>query len=209
MFKPSTPPTCESKHDVPKASRASIPATTGNPRATIKVYVDPDSGTSPNRQVPSEIPLKQVSGPNGARLSPLTVAPPSKGRSAPRPPVYTAPSQFQSLEDLHVSVFLEDNLKRADKRRNEDGGEDGEDRAAKYLRVDSERSAATKLRVYQEGVTEKARRALEKAQKVFEEEKRKTELLEKCELDIIAQHGEVSAEMTDGDIEKLARLRDK
>ncbi|KAF1966016.1 hypothetical protein BU23DRAFT_560585 [Bimuria novae-zelandiae CBS 107.79] len=120
---------------------------------------------------------------------------------------YTAPAgEYRSLDDLHAALFLEETLNANGKRSANDNNEE-ENRAAKYVRVESARAAATKLRMGQEDIAAQAKHAMEEAQRVWQEAQGKIKLLNDCELDLAGQMGRASATMTDDDIVALPGLR--
>ena len=84
-----------------------------------------------------------------------------------------------------------------------------EDHVNKYIRVESERAEVRRLVVHQEAATRHAKRALEEAQQLYEEEKRNTGLLHDYELNLTFLQGEIAAEMTDEDIVGVHGLSDR
>lgn len=118
-------------------------------------------------------------------------------------PTYTAHvGEYRSLDDLHVSLFLESNVRHGKRRLS-----DQEDRATKYIRVESQRIEVKKLRTYQETVTGHAKRAMEEAQRLYEQEKQKTRLLQEYELNLAILQGDISRQMADEDILSLPDMR--
>lgn len=100
-------------------------------------------------------------------------------------PTYTAPNtEYRSVEDLHVSLFLEEAYNINGKRPAHD---ERNDNNTKHMNIEGKKVEATDLLMYQEVATKKAKLAMEEARHVWEVEVQKVKLLKAYELGLTEQ----------------------